>query len=264
MFPDKFLSLAVNREDKETLARVLDLAEVAKQSHRPQVTDFYDPCRCAMIARAVGYIPDLAVAVDGGYPAAERSRVLISPDYVDPGNADAGLDFLDVRGNFRFKTVTHRDYLGALLGLGLRREKLGDILVGENGAQLIVAAEVAGFIKVGLTGVGRVRVTVQEISRAALKPPVRDYREIKVTVQSLRLDAVASCGFGLSRTKMAREIAAGKIYLNWRPCLNPSAPIRSGDMISARGRGRVAVEQTGGQTKKGRTNLLLHRYGLAR
>ncbi|AGL02940.1 RNA-binding protein [Desulfoscipio gibsoniae] len=258
---DKLQSMVTNPEDREILARAMDLAEVAGKSHRPQVTDFYDPYRCAMIARAMGYLPDLAVVVDGGYPAAERSRVLIFPDYMFAGDVDTGLSFLAVKGSFRFNTVTHRDYLGALLGLGLRREKLGDILVGEDGAQLVVAAEVVDFIKMGLTGVGRVRVTVHEINRAEVKPPARDYREIKVTVQSLRLDAVAAHGFGLSRTKMAGEIAAGKIYLNWRLCLDPSAPVRPGDMISARGRGRVAVEQTGGQTKKGRTNLLLHRYG---
>lgn len=264
MDPDKLRDLATRPEDREILARALDLAEMVGKNHRPQATDFYDPAACAMIVRAVGSIPDLAVLVDGGYPAAERSRVLIFPDYMSPGEVDAGLAFLYVKGNSRFHTLTHRDYLGALLGLGLRREKLGDILVHEDGAQLIVAAEVAGVIKVGLTGVGRVGVNVSEINRDGLSPPVRDYREIKVTVQSLRLDAVAAHGFGLSRTKMAREIVAGKIYLNWRPCLDPATPVHPGDMISARGRGRVAVEQAGGQTKKGRINLLLHRYGTAR
>ncbi len=261
---DKLENLTTNPEDREILARALDLAEVTSKSHRPQVTDFYNPYCCAMIARAVGYISGLAVAVDGGYPAAERSRVLIFPDYLVAGDVDAGLSFLAVQGRFRFNTVTHRDYLGALLGLGLRREKLGDILVGEDGAQIIVATEVSEFIQMGLTSVGRVGVSVSAINRAALKPPVRDYREIKVTVQSLRLDTVAAHGFGLSRTKISREIAVGKIFLNWRLCLEPAAPVRPGDMISARGRGRVAVEQTGGQTKKGRITLLLHRYGSAR
>jgi len=263
MHPDKLQSMATNREDREILARALDLAEMTGKSHRPQVTDFYDPYRCVMITRAVEYIPGLAVAVDGGYPAAERSRVLIFPDYLAAVDVDPRLAFLAVQGSIRFNTVTHRDYLGALLGLGLRREKLGDILVGEDGAQIIVAAEVSGLIQMRLTTVGRVGVTTREINRAALEPPARDYREIKVTVQSLRLDTVAAHGFSLSRTKMVREIAAGKVYLNWRLCLEPSTPVRPGDMISARGRGRVVLKQTGGQTKKGRTNLLLHCYGSA-
>ncbi len=264
MHPDKLQSMSTNPEDREILARALDLAEMTVKIHRPQVTDFYDPYRCAMITRAVKHIPGLAVVVDGGYPAAERSRVLIFPDYLAAVDLDAGLAFFAVQGSFRFNTVTHRDYLGALLGLGLRREKLGDILVDEDGAQIIVAAEVSGFIQMELTTVGRVGVTTREINRAALKPLARNYREIKVTVQSLRLDTVAAHGFDLSRTKMVREIAAGKVYLNWRLCLEPSTPVCSGDMISVRGRGRVVLEQTGGQTKKGRTNLLLHRYGSAR
>jgi len=262
--PDKLPGRSTNPEDRELLARALDLAEVAGKSHRPQVTDFYDPYRCAMIARAVENMPGLAVAVDGGYPAAERSRVLIFPDYLVAGALEAGLAFLAVQGCFRFNKVNHRDYLGALLSLGLRRDKLGDILVAEDGAQLIVATEVAGYVQMGLTSVGRAGVSVQEINRAALEPPAQDYREVKVTVQSLRLDTVVAHGFNLSRAKMVREIAAGKVYLNWRLCTDPSTPVRPGDTISVRGKGRMVLEETGGLTKKGRTNLLLHCYGSAR
>jgi RNA-binding protein YlmH len=256
----KLLEAATSPEDREILARALDHAETALKTHRPQVTGFYDPYRCGLIARVVETYPDLAVRVDGGYPAAERSRVLIYRDYMDGVAEDAWLSFLAVQGNFRFQNVTHRDYLGALLGLGLRREKLGDILVDENGARVVVAAEVAPYIIAELSAVGRVSVTVREITREELAPPPRKYREIKVTVQSLRLDAVAAHGFGLSRSKMAREIAAGKIYLNWRPRLDPSAAVKPGDVISARGRGRVELAETGGHTKKGRINVLLRRY----
>lgn len=107
---------------------------------------------------------------------------------------------------------------------------------------------------------GRVGVTVREIAREDLAPPEQVYREIRATVQSMRLDAVAAHGFGLSRSKMVGEIAAGKIFLNWRPRLDPSAAVKTGDMISARGRGRVEVVETGGQTKKGRITVVLRRY----
>ncbi|WP_051273532.1 YlmH family RNA-binding protein [Desulfotruncus alcoholivorax] len=259
MSRDKLLDAAVTPEDREILARVLDLGEIALKTHRTQFTDFYDPYRCGLIARTVETIPGLAAGVDGGYPAAERSRVLISPDYL-PEVTEDGLAFLEIKGNFRFKPVTHRDYLGALMGLGIRREKLGDILVDENGAHLIVAKEIAGYIKSGLTAVGRTGVSVREIGRTDLVLPARECREIKTTVQSMRIDAVAAHGFGLSRSKMAGEITSGKVYLNWRPCLDPSAGVNAGDMISVRGRGRVEVIETGGKTKKGRLGLLLRRY----
>lgn len=261
MNPEKLLTAAASPEDREIIARALDIGKMVQKNHCSQVTDFYDPYRCGLLVRAVETNIDLAVRVDGGYAAAERSRVLICQDYMKDNYLDNDLSFLEVRGNFRFNKVTHRDYLGALLGLGLRREKLGDILVSEEGAQIIVASEVTGYITSMLISVGRVSVKVMEINREDLKPPAQNYRDIKVTVQSMRLDAIVAHGFGLSRSKMVREIAAGKINLNWRVCLDVSSAVQAGDIISARGRGRVEVLEICGQTKKGRVSLLLRRYG---
>lgn len=257
---EKLLDAATSPEDREVLARVVDLAELVEKTHQPRVTGFYDPYRCGLIARVVESVPGLAARVDGGYPAAERSRVLIYPGYLQHDEVDTGLAFVEIKGNFRFHPATHRDYLGALLGLGLRRDMLGDILPGESGAQVIVAREVAGYITGGLDAVGRVGVTTREITREELLPPRRAYRDIRATVPSMRLDTVAAQGFGLSRSKMTGEIAAGKIFLNWRPRTDPSTAVKPGDMISARGRGRVEVMETGGQTKKGRITVVLRRY----
>jgi len=257
---EKLLNLAVTPEEREVTARVLDLAETVLKTRRPRTTDFYDPYRCRLVVRVIDAIPDLAAMVDGGHPVAERSRVFICPDFLVGNEPDTGLVILEIKGNFRYAGASHRDYLGALLGLGLQRDKLGDIWVSENGAQVVVAREIAGYITAGLTSVGRVSVTVREISREELNPPTPETKDISTTVQSMRLDAVAAHGFGLSRSKMVREISAGKVYLNWRPCLDPSAQVNPGDMLSARGRGRVEVAEAGGRTKKNRVALLLKKF----
>lgn len=257
---EKLLRLAATPEEKEVTARVLDLADTVLKTRRPKITAFYDPYRCRMVVRIIEEIPGLVAGVDGGHPVAERSRVFIYPDFLAADELDTGLTCLEIRGDFRYAGATHRDYLGALLGLGLQRDKLGDIWVGENGAQAVVAREVADCIRAGLTSVGRVKVTVREISRDELSPPEPETRDINVTVQSMRLDAVAAHGFGLSRSKMVRDINAGKVYLNWRPCLDPSARVNPGDMLSVRGRGRVEVAEAGGRTRKGRLTLLLKRF----
>ena len=249
-----------NPEDGAILARALDLVRIVSKSQQVQSTDFYDLYRCAMLQKALQYIPDIRLIVDGGYQEAERARVVIYPDYLITEEINTGLAFLNIEGNFHFHKATHRNYLGALLSLGLRREKLGDILVRENGAQLISATEVAGYINTNLTSVGQVNVTICEIERGDLKPPVHDYSALKTTVQSLRLDSVAAHGFGLSRTKMMSAINSGKIYLNWRLCLETSTHVNQGDVISFRGRGRVILAKTDGVTKKGRITLLLHKY----
>ena len=257
---EKLINLAATPEEREVTARVLDLAETVLKTRRPKTTDFYDPYRRSMVVRVIEAIPDLAARVDGGHPVAERSRVFICPDFMADHEPDAGLAVLEIRGNFLYAVAGHRDYLGALLGLGLQRDKLGDIWVSDSGAQVVVAREVSSYIIAGLTSVGRVNVTVREICREEIRPPEPETRDISTTVQSMRLDTVAAHGFGLSRSKMVREINAGKVYLNWRPCLDPSARINAGDMLSARGRGRVEVAEAGARTKKGRMVLLLKRF----
>jgi RNA-binding protein YlmH len=108
--------------------------------------------------------------------------------------------------------------------------------------------------------VGKVPITLKEIDEEQLAVEPERIKEIKGTVASLRLDAVAAEGFGTSRSKMVREIKAERVKVNWKPVSNPALSISQGDVLSIRGRGRVVVSEVGGTTRKGRTSIVLHRY----
>ena len=110
------------------------------------------------------------------------------------------------------------------------------------------------------TQVGRVPIILKEIDEEQLAVEPERIKEIKGTVASLRLDAVAAEGFGTSRSKMVREIKGERVKLNWKPVSNPALAISEGDVLSIRGRGRVVVSEVGGTTRKGRTSIVLHRY----
>ncbi|MDQ0286940.1 RNA-binding protein YlmH [Desulfofundulus luciae] len=230
------------------------------RTRQPRVTDFLDPHHAGLVLKALEKVADLAAQSDGGYPGAERVRILIYPDYLDPREEEWDLAFLSIQGSFRDQGLSHRDFLGALLALGLRREKIGDILLHNDQAQVVVTGEIAPFIQSQLARVGRIPVTVHQIAREQLCPPPRRIREIKATVPSLRLDVVAAAGFGTSRTRMAREITAQRVSINWQVCSDVSHPVKEGDVISARGRGRVQVTRVTGTTKSGRLAVILHRY----
>lgn len=247
-------------EEKALLARVLDMAENVLKSHQPKVTDFYDQYHIGIVRSAVRSIPELSFIADGGYTEAERCRGVIFPDYLEPEQVDANLAFLQVTGQFKMVTVNHRDYLGSLMGLGLKREKLGDIIVSNDGAYIIADADVAPYIQGNLQKVGRVRVELQQITPDQLKLPAPNIKTINTTVASLRVDAVAAVGYGTSRSKIVPEIQAEKLSINWCPCHNPATTVQEGDMLSLRGRGRVKVAAVKGNTKKGRVALELHKY----
>ncbi|MBO8128108.1 MAG: hypothetical protein H0Z39_02770 [Peptococcaceae bacterium] len=153
--------------------------------------------------------------------------------------------------------LEHRDYLGALLGLGLRREKLGDCLVLDNGyAVIFVAAEVASFIEQHLDRVGRHTVVIKRLEGEFQHqpPPPREY---KASVASLRLDAIIAAAYHLPRTKAARLIEQGKVRVNWRVRTDPAMRLTEGDMISCRGYGRVWFLRHDGYSKKGKERVVL-------
>lgn len=243
------------------LAKILDKVALCARSFQPQASDFLDPYRQQLAKALAAQVPEVEYLLSGGYPQAERQRLLVFPDFLAVDDLDDRIECLAVEGNFRFQKVDHRDYLGSILGLGLKREKIGDIIVLEDGAQILADREVADYLVMNLTKIHRVPVKVRIIPRQEeLALPEGKTREIKATVASLRLDAVAAVGFGTSRTQMAREIAAEKLKLNWQPVTDPAHPVREGDTLSLRGRGRVEVSLTCGNTRKGRISLVLHRY----
>jgi len=249
-----------DQEEKAILAKVLDHAENVLKNHRPLLTNFYDPYHTGLIISMLERIPDLDFATNGGYETAERVRTAIFPDYLDENNIDYETVLLAVEGNFKIVKVTHRDFLGSILGLGIKREMVGDLIVTDTGCQVVAVKEVAPYLSANLTRVHRVRVDVREIKPEELVLPEIKVKEIKTTVASLRLDAVAAAGFGTSRTRIAREILAEKLSLNWHTCSNVASPVRPGDIISMRGRGRIEVAEVKGSTRSGRIGIVIRRF----
>ena len=145
-------------------------------------------------------------------------------------------------------------------GLGVTRERVGDILVSPHSADIIAAPSLRDFFLREWTQAGRVKLTVTEISREALYVPQAQVRVIRDTVSSLRLDAVAATAFSMSRGRAAELIAAGRVNLDHVPCLKGDKPVGEGAVITARGLGKARLVQVGGLSKKGRTGITVERY----
>jgi RNA-binding protein YlmH len=252
---DERLFVHFRPEERPFVERVLDWAWRASHRYQAVLTPFLDPRQQWIAETLTRREPDLVFLSDGGTEGAERKRAVIGPEALmhDPG---FGLAFLRLKtaGGGR---LGHSDVLGALLGLGLKREKVGDIFPHVEGADVVVAEELLDFVSMQLTQVGREHVTVDVIERDELafceeKGEMRD-----ISVASLRLDAVVAEGFRLPRAKAADLIRSGKCRLNWKPADRPDEPVGEGDVVSLRGFGRVRVESIGGISKKGRVRMKL-------
>ena len=247
-------------ENRETAVRVLDQAEQAIKTWDVVCTDFLSPPELADVQQMFARLTDLQFLAWGGYPQAERQRLAIARSEIPLDESQVAITALEIAGNFLFDPATHRDFLGAMLGTGIVREKAGDILVlGERGAQAIVVPELAEFLTLSLTQVRSVPIKTQPIALSELKVREPKKKEMTTVEASMRLDAVASAGFGMSRSKMTDLIASGDVRVNWKEITQSSHALKTGDLVAIRGKGRLEVGEVA-VTKKDRYRVQLTRF----
>ncbi len=254
----RILGHLAGEEERLIGARALDAAEKALQESNPVATGFLDPNGREIAEGVLGAVPAVSYRAYGGYASAEYRRVLVYPHFYLTELLEPPLRAVSISGDFP-PGLGHRDFLGAVLATGLKRDRVGDILLTPAGCQVILAEEVLGAVLSQLRQVHKVPVQVEEIDLEQLAVAPERVKSLNVTVASLRLDAVAAFGFGISRTKMAREIKGGRLKLNWRPVVDPAAEVALGDVVSMRGRGRLTIDEIKGETRKGRIALVLTR-----
>ncbi len=255
------LTSHLNREEDRILGNhILDRIAIVLQQENTQSTNFLDPYEQEIATVMLKQLSQVNYLVDGGYQGAERKRITIFPEYLFPDHIEPPVAILRIEGNFNFHVVEHRDYLGAITALGIKREMLGDILVLNTFSQVVVAEELREFIILNLGQVHQVPVVVTEIAKDDLVLPPDNTKEIKATVASLRLDAVASAGFGDSRSKIVKYIKSEKVKVNWKLAVNPAQKVEVNDLISLRGRGRIEIIKDNGRSHRDRIKLLLKKY----
>lgn len=249
---------------RDDVARAVERAERARDRWTHETTGFLDPGAMASIEDAVRAVcgDEVVVRAWGGFSSAERRRATMArAESVDEDAVETSVRALRVEGNFMFDAATHRDFLGAILGTGISREKIGDILVrGERGADVVTTPEMCEFLTGALTSVRTVKVQAREVALSELQVPTPKVEEINTSEASVRLDALGSAGFRMSRSKFADHVASGDVKVNWREVTKGRHELSAGDVISCRGKGRVEVRDIRPARKEGRFAVSLLRF----
>ncbi len=259
---ERGLENGITDPEKKWAAYFESLLKKAVHEQKELCTTFADPRQQQAAGDLARNYPAVKCSFFGGTPEAERARICISPFAETRTTASEQVSCLVIKGRFPDYTLTHRDFLGAVLSLGLRREMIGDIIYhGVGAAYLVLCANLGNHVCQHLQAVGRYPVEVEflDLEELSAELPPRMVKEIKGTVPSLRVDAVAGLGFGLSRSKIAPLIRGGRLKVNHQLVSQPSRPVVVGDMISLAGKGRIELVSSQGKTRKGRTHLLMRR-----
>ncbi|MCC3864545.1 RNA-binding protein [Terrisporobacter petrolearius] len=240
---------------KNKMFRIIDKANGCLKNYDVRFSDFLNPFEVESAKAILNVNDDLKYTVDGGYDESERKIVFIYPFYMDYEDINETLRFIQIEGNFKFKSISHKDYLGSLLSLGIKREKIGDIIIHENFCQVIVTFDICDFILMNLEKVARNNVKLKEISRKEVVYNPPNYKEINFTVSSSRIDCIISGLYNISRQESAKLISNEKVQVNYEKITSCSKEIKSESLISVRGKGRSQINNIGGLTKKGKIKV---------
>ncbi len=247
---DLIVKYAKTQEDFILLANILDKNNICRDKGYISATGFLD-------LRTQGIISKMKIEFTekyllfGGYEDAERKMLMFFPDYMEINPYEL-MCILRVNYSANNK-LSHRDLLGSLMSLGITRENVGDILVSEGLAQVIVKREMADFLEMNLSKAAKANLECDIAPLSELFIPEVEAKEITDTLASLRLDAACASAFSMSRGNAARLIEAKKVYINDLPCEKCDKQLSEGDKIRIKGFGRAFLSETGGTSRKGRT-----------
>jgi len=252
--------IAQTSEDRMLLAKLWDKINTGIRKNIPANTCFLSPREQEMARYLFG--EPVGLYPFGGYADAERKMLVYLPEYLEEASLyEEDGPCVCLRAEFyQGDMLSHRDFLGALMGAGIGRETVGDICVGKGSCDFFVTGEIAPYIEQNFLSAGRTRVHMQRIPLTEAAIPEPEVKEIKDTLASLRLDSVISSGFRIGRSLASQYVTSGKAAIDGLPCEKPDKAVSQGAKISVRGLGKIKLVSVNGRTKKDRISVIIHKY----
>lgn len=251
-------------KDNLIISKISDKIEQARSGDYTTTTGFLDSHEQALARSLVSSAGDLELRLYGGYEDAERRVLFCIPrglsEYVDYEEVFA---ILRVEVLSSSRELTHRDYLGSLMGLGIERALIGDILV-TNGpgqsADIVILRDIADYLLHEYMQVGRADVRCHIAPLAEIRMPQYRTELLRDTVPSLRLDNIIGAAFKLSRSNAVTAIKSGIVSIDHIEATKPDAKVAEGSVLVVKGRGKAVLKEVGGESKKGRIWIVVERY----
>lgn len=249
---------AAQNDDALLEARLRDAVRLSEEKCFAHFAGFLDEREALFAEKLMKKLGIKNYMLWGGYDGSERVVFGVFPEFLELDTESYPI--ASVTASYRAcDTLTHRDFLGAFLAAGIKRETLGDILVGEGRTVLFVREEIADFLCTEISKAGRVGIKLSKGCEEPL-PEVHQFEEFFSVIASARLDCAVAAVLGTSREKASAAIRSGLVMLNHEETDSVSLTVADGDKISIRGKGRFILDSVGPPTKKGRLKLAGRKY----
>ena len=240
-------------EEQELIDQLMDKCEQADSHYAPVLTAFLDPRGQYILEVIVGSYEDLNVTYNGG-PHAERKRAIIAPSYYEPQEEDYEISLLQIDYPEKFVNIQHQHVLGTLMSLGIERDQLGDIMIGDE-IQFILTKRLESYIMFELTRIKGATVKLNSIPIKDMIQSKEHWLSFETTVSGLRLDVVLKEMVRKSRSIAKQLIDKKRVKVNHTVIDAADFQLDSGDLLSIQGFGRAMITDIGGKTKKDKIRI---------
>lgn len=243
-------------DEQSFIDQVVDWILQVENQYTPYLTSFLNPRELFIVQSVMGQYDSIQFEMFGGYEGAEQQRVLIYPPYYEPTEKDFEITLFEINYPTKFAELSHGQIMGTVLGTGISRGNLGDILTDGNRWQFLIDQTMKDFIDLNLDRVGRVNVNLEEKTFDTLVEITDKWEPEEIIVSSLRIDVILAQALHLSRNRAKTMINDNKIKLNWVEVNRPDIDVEEYDILSVRGFGRIRIGTQKGTTRK--DNIVLN------
>ncbi len=261
----KLLEKYKKEEDRLLISKLLDKIVLVEKTNKLQYTDFLSPIELQVLKDVLKMEECKNYKIFGGIENAQRNIIIIYPQKLDNLFYDNSFDYNTICNCIRItnnnEQYDHKVYLGGLIKLGIKREKIGDIITFENGADIIISRELTKFLLTNLSELTRFQKSqIETIDFSQITQKEQEYKELKVIVSSLRLDNIVSELANTSRAKSVEILKQERVYINYKNETKATKLVQSGDIVTIRGIGKFIIENVEERTRNGRVIVVAKKY----
>lgn len=261
-----------NEEDRLLLSKLLDKIKFTKEKNKISYTDFLNLYEQKIIEEFLKKIKENNNIFYGGFENAERKILIIYPEKLSTiFDEEIPLQIFKIENIIKIIRIelpnemkgkyVHKNYLSGLMKLGIKREKVGDIIVDDNGADIIIEDDILKFLLQELPELKRFsKSKIYEIPLNEIKEQKLEKEEIEIIVPSLRLDSIVSELAKVSRNKGTEIILSERVFVNYTNETKTSKEIKIGDIVTIRGKGRFTIKELVGKSKKNKQIILVEKF----
>jgi RNA-binding protein YlmH len=244
------------KEEKVFVDQILKWKEEARERYSSKLTDFLDEREQFILQNIIGHQDEVKVKFFGGIEGAERKRAIIYREFMEPNEEDFELGYYEIHYASKFHSLSHRDVLGSMMSLGMKRTKFGDILYNEDRIQIILMKEIESFVEINFNSIRNAPIKLERINSFQLMEIKDNWTQLSGTVSSLRIDSLISEFYNLSRQKSQMLVKAELVKVNQKIIDSTSFLCAEGDVLSVRGFGRSKLVSIDGKSKKDKWRII--------